>query len=379
MAWNRNQGGGQGPWGQPPSGGGRGGGRGNGGGGGDQPPDLEDLLKRGQDRLKHAFPGGLGGGAMLLLLLIILGVVWALSGFYVVGAKEQGVVLRFGKYAYSTGPGLRYHMPWPVETVLLPEVTRVFRVDVGSASNTEDGTSARAQNDDNLMLTRDRNFLVVDFTVQYQINNAKDYLFNVKNPRQAVLDVSKAAMREVVGRSDFDALQTNERTAAELQTKKIIQQTLDSYKAGVMVAAVNIQRVDPPDRALDAARDVESARQQKETLRNNAEAYQNKIIPEARGQAQRIIQEAQAYKQQAVAEAQGQSQRFDAIYAQYKKAPAVTRRRMYLETMEKVLGGMNKVVVDQKSGGVVPYLPLPALQSPKSSSSSRTTAQAGGN
>ncbi|MFZ1989514.1 MAG: FtsH protease activity modulator HflK, partial [Alphaproteobacteria bacterium] len=161
----------------------------------------------------------------------------------------------------------------------------------------------------------------------------------------------------------FDSLQTDQRTAAEQQAKKIIQQTLDTYGAGIQVVEVNIQRVDPPEEALKAARDVESARQEQQTAQNKAEAYQNKVIPQAQGKAQRIIQDAQAYKQSVIAEAEGESQRFDAIYAQYKKAPEVTRRRMYLETMEDLLAGMNKVIVDQKSGGVVPYLPLPALHS----------------
>ena len=360
MAWNRNsggrwnQGGNQGPWGQPPQGGGR----------GEQPPDLEDLLKRSQDRLRRAFPAGFGGSAMIVLLAAALVVLWGLSGFYLVSAKENGVVLRFGKYAYKTAPGLQYHLPWPIETVYIPEVTRVFREDIGPSTSTEGPSSARTTGDDSLMLTKDRNFLIVNFTVQYQIkpDGAKDYLFNVNDPEQAVVDVSKAAMREVVGRSDFDALQTDQRAAAEQEAKVIIQQTLDSYRAGITVAEINIQRVDPPDRALDAAREVETARQEKETARNNAEAYQNKIIPEARGQAERTVQEAQAYKQRVVAEAQGESQRFNSVYEQYRRAPDVTRRRMYLETMEELLSGMNKVIIDKQAGGVVPYLPLPALR-----------------
>jgi modulator of FtsH protease HflK len=361
MAWNpRNSGGGRstGPWGQNPQGGGRGGsGRGS---GGDQPPDLEDLLKRSQDRLRRAFPPGFGGSAMIGLLVIAAAAVWLLSGIYFVSAKEEAVVLRFGKFNRLAGPGMHLHIPWPVETVYTPEVTRVFREDIGPSTSSE-GTTGAGSGDDSMMLTKDRNFLIVDFTVQYRIKNARDYLFNVDDPKHAVIDVSTAAMREVVGSSDFDSLQTSERSAAEQQAKSIIQQTLDSYQAGIEVMDINIQRVDPPDRALEAARDVETARQEKDTAQNNAEAYQNKVIPEARGQAERIIQDAQAYKQQVVAEAQGETSRFDSIYEQYKKAPDVTRRRMYIETMEQILGGMNKVIIDEK-GGVMPYLPLPGLK-----------------
>ena len=349
MAWNRNTGGrNQGPWGQQPGGGG------NSGGSREQPPDLDDILKRGQDRLRRVIPPGFGGSAMALLIAGVLILIWLLSGVYVVSPTQEGVVLRFGRFARTEPSGMHWHVPWPVEQVFLPEVTRVFRIDIGGAA----GQSG--DNSDDLMLTRDRNFLIVNFTVQYRIGQARDFLFDVNNPKQAVIDVSKAAMREVVGRNDFDSLQTNQRNAAEQQTKKIIQQTLDSYGAGVQVVEVNIQQVDPPGEALKAARDVESARQDQQTAQNNAEAYQNKVIPQAQGKAQRVIQDAQAYKQSTIADAQGQSARFDAIYEQYKKAPDVTRRRMYLETLEGILAGMNKVIVDQK-GGVVPYLPLPQL------------------
>jgi len=361
MAWNRNTGGrNQGPWGQQPGGGG------NSGGGREQPPDLDDILKRSQERIRRAFPPGFGGSAMAILLLAALVVVWMMSGIYVVSPTQEGVVLRFGKYVRVERNGMHWHIPWPVEQVFLPQVTRVFRVDIGGGASGGD----TVDNPDDLMLTRDRNFLIVNFTVQYRIGEARNYLFDVNNPDHAVIDVSKAAMREVVGRNDFDSLQTNQRTAAEQQAKKIIQQTLDTYGAGIQVVEVNIQRVDPPEEALKAARDVESARQEQQTAQNNAEAYQNKVIPQAQGKAQRIIQDAQAYKQSVIAEAEGQSARFDAIYQQYKKAPDVTRRRMYLETMEDILAGMNKVIVDQKSGGVVPYLPLPQLHSNSAKSQS---------
>lgn len=376
MAWNRNSGGGGGgPWGsggggpRPPSGGGGGGGGGGRGpgGGSELPPDLDVLLRQGQDKLRSAFPRGAGGGAMFLLFLLIIAVLWAGSGIYRVGPDEVGVVMRFGKAldVYEK-PGLHWHVPWPVETVRTPQVTRVFREDVPFAGNGESlQTSRRSGTEDQLMLTRDRNFLNVQFSVFYRISDAKSYLFNVEGQNQTVRAVGQAAMREVVGRGEFDALQTEQRGAAEIEARDLIQQTLDAYAVGIEVVEVRLQRVDPPDRALEAARDVESARQERETLRNQAEAYQNRIIPEARGQAERVSQEAQAYKQRVIAEADGDTQRFNSIYAQYKRAPEVTRRRMYLETMERVMGGMEKVIIDQEAGGVVPYLPLPELKKNK--------------
>lgn len=365
MAWNRRPGGGrgsnnQGPWGQPPSGGGQGGGS---GGPGSPPPDLEELFRRSQDRLKHAFPGGLGGGFMVLFIVLALAVIWGISGFYRVGADEQGVVLQFGKYSRTVQPGLHWHVPWPVETVETPKVTRVFCEAVGTSIEQEGCTARRVSADDRLMLTGDRNFLEVEFSVYWQINDAKKFLFNIVRPQSdSVISVVESAMREVVGRGDFDALQTAQRAATEVEVLALAQSVLDSYGAGVTITEIKLQTVDPPADALAAARRVETAKQEKEKLRNQAEAYQNRIIPEARGQAERMNQEALAYKQRVIAEAQGEGQRFVSVYDQYRKAPEVTRKRMHLETMERLFGGMNKVIIDQSSGGVVPYLPLPELQ-----------------
>jgi membrane protease subunit HflK len=225
-----------------------------------------------------------------------------------------------------------------------------------------DPTRTASGTDEGLMLTGDRNFLTVKFQVRWRVKDAKAFAFNVRDQAGVVHTTAQSAMREVVGRGSFDQLQTGQRTATEGEVKRVVQAALDAYGAGVEIVLVNLQSVDPPPKALDAARDVQTAGQEKETRRNQAEAYQNNIIPTARGQAQQIIQGAEAYKQKVIADAQGESARFLSVYEQYKKAPDVTRRRMYLETMEKVLGGMNKVLVDRSAQGVVPYLPLSELK-----------------
>jgi membrane protease subunit HflK len=361
MAWNKNsggrgsQGGNQGPWGNPSPGSGGGGRR------GDQPPDLEEIVRQGRERLRRLLPRGAPGGSLLGLLAIGLGGLWLASGVYQVNAREQGVVLRFGKFTgATTAPGLRWHLPWPIETAQMVNVTDARKVEIGGQVSDQAGTASG--HDESLMLTSDRNFLEVKFVVQFDVKNAKDFLFNVKDPDEAVRTSAQAAMREVVGRGKFDLLQTEQRTTTAEEVKRLVQTSLDSYNAGVRVLDINLQSVDPPGKALEAARDVQTARQEKEKMRNLAEAYRNNIIPQARGKAERAIQEAQGYKQKVIADAQGETQRFLSVYEQYRKAPDVTRKRMYLETMEKVLGGTNKVIIDRAAQGVVPYLPLNELK-----------------
>lgn len=355
MAWNRNQGNdNKGPWGNPtpPSGSGGGGRR------GDQPPDLEEILRRSQDRLRKLVPRGAGSGPLVVAGLAVLGLIWLASGFYQVAPNAKGVVQRFGKFVALTDPGLQWHLPWPIETKLVISATgtRDEIIPDSDSARTPSGT------DESLMLTGDRNFLKVRFLVRWRVKNAKDFAFNVSDPKAVVRTTAQSAMREVVGRGSFDQLQTGQRTATEEEVKRVVQAALDAYNSGVEVIFVNLQQVDPPDKALEAARDVQTAGQNKETMRNQAETYHNQIIPTAKGQAQQIIQGAEAYKQKVIADATGESARFLSVYEQYKKAPEVTRRRMYLETVEGVLGGMNKVIMDkQGSGGVVPYLPLNAL------------------
>ncbi|GAK44840.1 HflK protein [Tepidicaulis marinus] len=350
MPWNNQSGGGgwqnggnRGPWGQPPSGGGR---------GGQEPPDLEDLIRKGQERLRGILPSGGGSsGGFIVVGLILLGLLgW--SSFYRVDTDQQGVVLRFGEAVRTAGPGLHFKLPYPIETVYSPSVTKVNRVNIGENSI-----------DESLMLTGDENIVDVDFVVLWRIADAQDYLFNVEGKDTVVKAVAESAMREIVGSSGLQVLLTTQRNEVQLKVQELVQNTLNDYGAGIEVLEVQLQSVDPPKPVEDAFRDVQAARADQERLRNEAEAYANTVVPRARGEADQILQAAEAYKEQTVAQAQGQADRFLAIYNEYKSAKDITRKRIYLETMEGVLSGMNKIVVDPKAGGSgpVPYLPLNQL------------------
>ena len=308
-------------------------------------------------------------------IAIALAVVWLASGFYRVLPDEQGVVLRFGKFVEQTAPGLHYHLPWPVEEVLRPKVTVVNRTDIGmrvaSGSNFGDGSGpVRDVPEESLMLTGDENIVDVDFSVFWIIKDAENFLFNIQAPPGTVKAVAESTMREVVGRSKIQPILTQERQGTEEAVKKLMQDALDRYGAGIEVTQVKMQKVDPPAAVIDAFRDVQAARADQERIRNEAQAYQNKVVPEARGEAARIRNEALAYQEQTVAEAEGQAQRFLAIFREYREAPDVTRRRMFLETMERVLGDSEKIIIDNQVGqgsGIVPYLPLNELNRSRSS------------
>lgn len=350
-------GGGGGPWGAPPGGG-------RPGPGGPQTPDLEEILKRSQDKLKSVLPGGSMGGKAMVLGLLVLVVLWGFSGLYRVEADEQGVVLRFGEFVRQTDPGLHYHLPYPIETVLTPKVTRVNRVDIGMRV-IEDGRGETIRDvpEESLILTGDENIIDVDVSVFWVINNASDYLFNIQNPETTVKAVAESAVREVIGRSQLQPVLTQARAITEQDVLELMQTTLDSYAAGILVTQVQLQKVDPPAQVIDAFRDVQAARADQERLRNEAQAYANRVVPEARGQAAQIIQQAEAYRERTINEAQGQASRFSAVYAEYSKAPDVTRERMFLETMERVLGNSDKIIIDGNASGsgIVPYLPLQEL------------------
>jgi membrane protease subunit HflK len=361
MPWS-NQGGGpwgsgsRGPWGQGPQ------------SSGPTPPDLEELLRRSQDKLKTVLPGNLGGKGIALILLAAV-VIWGFSGFFKVEPDELGVVLRFGKYTRDAKPGLNYHWPYPIESVLTPKVTRVNRIDIGMrlVEDLRRGPSMRNVPEESLMLTGDENIVDVDFSVFWLIKptGAGDYLFNIQNPEGTVKAVAESAMREAIGRSNIQAVLTGARQATEGAVQELMQKTLDEYGAGVQVTQVQLQKVDPPAQVIDAFRDVQAARADAERLQNEAQTYANRVVPEARGRAAQITQAAEAYREQTVAEATGQTSRFIKVYDEYKKAPEVTRQRLYLETMERVLGGTEKYIIDSGGsggGGVVPYLPLNELQ-----------------
>ena len=368
MPWNNQSGGGgpwkpgnQGPWGQGPSG----------GGGGGNTPDLEELLRRGQDRLRQSLPGGVVGGRGIVLVLAAVAVAWLSSGIYTVGPNEVGLNLVFGKFEKRTLSGLNYNWPYPIGSVTKLGVTNVNSIDVGFVTRNDTRRGAPTQTEvpeESLMLTGDENIADVKFRVIWRIDGLapEDYAFNVRNPSETVKAVAESAMREIVGRTPIQRILTAERKVIEPAAQDLIQKVLNDYKAGVTIQQVQLLSVDPPEQVIAAFRDVTAAQQDQDRLRNEAEAYANRVVPEARGQAAQIIQQAEGYREQTVAEAKGQAARFDQVYAQYKNAPAVTRERMYIETMERVLGSTSKVIIDQSGGqGVVPYLPLGQVEPPR--------------
>ncbi len=401
MPWSNEGGGGpwqpknqgpknQGPWGQGPGGNG-----GNKGGGG-QPPDLEELLRRSKDRFKNVLPpgggtglGGIGGkGIAALVMLAILG--WLATGFYTVRTNEVALQLLFGRFVGKTTEGLNYNWPYPIGGVIKVPVTDVKNIEVGQSVQTGRGQQLAT---DSLMLTSDANIVDIAFSIQWRISPTapEAYVFNIQTPDNTIKAVAESAIREVIGRRDLHRVLPNQvvvapasagapatpaspavpaASAASAQTEiqdevqRAIQKVLDEYRAGVVIDRVNITRIAPPQEVLAAFRDVQAAAQDQERLRNEAQTYAGRVVPEARGQAERLQQEAQAYRERTVAEAQGAASRFRAVYEEYQKAPDVTRERIYLETMERVFGGMDKIILDNNANGgqgAVPYLPLNEL------------------
>jgi membrane protease subunit HflK len=311
-------------------------------------------------------PGNLGGRGIALIALAAIG-LWGFSGFFRVEPDELGVVLRFGQFVREVQPGLNYHLPYPIETAITPQALRVNKIDIGF--DLRRGTTMRDVPEESLMLTGDENIVDVDFSVLWKVkpNAVGDYLFNVQSPESTVKAVGESAMRAVIGHSNIQAILTGARQNIETAVQELMQKTLDDYGAGVQVQQVQLQKVDPPTQVLDAFRDVQAARSDLERAQNEAQTYANRVVPEARGRAAKTIQDAEAYREQTVAEAKGQTSRFTQVYAQYKKAPDVTRERMYLETMERIFGGTDKTIIDtgpQSGPGVVPYLPLTSLPRP---------------
>jgi len=358
MPWtNQGGGGGGGPWGGGPSPWGR----------GPQGPKVEDLIKRSQDRLRGLLPGGFGSAPGAIIVLAIIFLLWLASGFYRVLPDEEGIVLRFGAFQRSALPGLNYHLPSPIESVQTPKVTRVNRIDVGYRP--QDRTQSRVPQvpEEALMLTGDENIVDINFFVLWRIKEAKDYLFNIADPDQTVKAAAESAMRDVIGHTDIAKALAPGRAAIEQEAQKLLQDMLDSYHSGIEVTELRLEKVDPPPQVIDAFRDVQSAKIDFTRLQNEADAYQNDVVPRAQGDAARLIQEAEAYKQQVVQQAQGDAQRFISVYNAYKLAPDVTARRLYIETMQDVLKSANKIILDRSAAasGVVPYLPLPGLKDGK--------------
>src|SRR5215467_7614222 len=378
MPWS-NQGGG-GPWGSGP--------KGPWGSGspppGSSPPDLEDLLRRGQDKLRNVLPGGNFGGTGLLFITLLAAVLWLASGVFQVAPDELGLVMRFGKFYRKVDPGIGYHLPYPIESVEIPKVTRVTPISIG-VRLVEDrrGTQTRDVPEESLMLTGDENIVDVDFTVFWVVlretSGVTDFRFNMQNPEGTVKAVAESAMREVIGRSELEPILTGGRQQIETEVHDLVQKTLDQYKAGITVTQVQMLKVEAPAQVIDAFRDVQAAQADQERVQNEARTYAGRVVPEARGRAAQLLQSAEAYREQTVAEATGQTARFNKVYEEYKKAPDVTRKRLYLETMERVFGGTDKILLDSagQGSGVVPYLPLPELRSRPSAQSPQSAP--GGN
>jgi membrane protease subunit HflK len=365
MPWsNQGGGGGGGPWGSGPKGPW---GSGPQQGGGAQPPDLEDLLRRSQDKLKTVLPGGSFGGKVgVVVALVVALFLWGISGFFVVQPGELGVVMRFGKYVRDAPAGWGYTWPYPVGAVQKVNIERINRIDIGMriVDDARRGTTSRDVPEESLMLTGDENIVDVDFAVLWKIKpdrGAGQFLFNIQYPEGTVKAVAESAMREVVGRSNIQPILTGARQNIENAVQELMQKTLDEYQSGILITQVQMQKVDPPAQVIDSFRDVQAARADLERAQNEAQTYANRVVPEARGRAAQIIQNAEGYREQTVAEATGQTARFNQVYQEYAKAPQVTRQRMYLETMERLLGGTEKIILDSGGSGgqgVIPYLSL---------------------
>jgi membrane protease subunit HflK len=369
--WGSGGGSGKGPWGSGPQ------------QSGPTPPDLEEFLRRSQDKLRTVLPGNLGGKGLALIVLAAI-FIWGVSGFFRVDPDELGVVLRFGKFVREVPPGLNYHLPYPIESVLTPKALRVNKIDIGMrvVEDLRRGSTIRDVPEESLMLTGDENIVDVDFSVLWKVklNGVGDYLFNIQQPEGTVKAVAESAMREVVGRSNIQPILTGARQNIETAVQELMQTTLDHYGAGIQITQVQLQKVDPPSQVIDSFRDVQAARADLERAQNEAQTYANRVVPEARGKAAQITQAAEAYREQTVAEAKGTSSRFEKVYDEYKKAPEVTRQRMYLETMERLFGGTDKIILDSGGagqGGVVPYLPLNELVRPRTAPQTPPTAGGG--
>ena len=370
-----------GPW-------GRGGGGGdnddrnrpNGNGGGDRrprndgpqmPPELDDMLRKGQEQLKVLLGGGSGGGSNgssqqsgpsmgrsgYLLIAALLVAFWSFSSFYTVKPEEKSVELFLGKFSSIGNPGLNF-APWPLVTREVLPVTREQNESIGVGGRGSDA---------GLMLTRDENIVDIDFEVVWNIRDPAKFLFNLRDPQMTIRAVSESAMRELIAQSELAPILNRDRGLIAANLETLIQETLDSYGSGVSLVRVNFDRADPPEQVIDAFRAVQAAEQERDRLEKQADAYANRVLAQARGESAQVFEEAEGYRARVVNEATGEASRFSAVLEEYSKAPEVTRKRLYLETMEEVLGGLEKVIIDDQTGGqgVVPYLPLNQLRQEK--------------
>ncbi|GDX85223.1 protease modulator HflK [Methylococcaceae bacterium] len=339
----------------------------------DDVPELDEMIKALQKKLEKLF--GNGGGSSngdnnslkgLGLLVIGAGVVWSLSGFYIVDEGNHGVETRFGRYIGTTQAGLNWHLPAPIEQVNLVNVKQQRFIEVGYRSNgSGDLVNGGSVPKEALMLTKDENYVDVRLAVQYQVKDAKAFIFNVENPAATLKHVTESAQRGVIGGSTMDFVLTEGRSEIVAQIKKEIQDVMDSYKSGVQVTSVNLQDAQPPEQVQNAFADAIKAREDEQRLINEAQAYANDVIPKARGAAARKTQEAEGYKEQVIAQAQGETSRFSQLLTEYTKAPDVTRKRLYIDAMESVLSSTNNVIIDVKNGNNMMYLPLDKMIPPQ--------------
>lgn len=343
MPWNNNGGGPQGgPWGQPPR--------------HPQPPDVDKVIQMAREK----FASRMGDGKSWPVLVGVGLVIWMLTGIYVVAPDEEGVEVRFGRYLRTTEPGPHFHLPYPIEDVYKPKVTVTKRVEIGYRTRNRQMVDVAAES---LMLTGDENIIDIDLTIQYRIKSAPNYLFNVRNPLddpdRVVHNASETAIRQVMGRNSIDEALTTGKEKIQAETKIQMQEILDGYKSGIHIIMVQLQQVSPPPEVVHAFKDVASAREDRERAINEAQGYANDILPKAKGEAAKLVQEADGYKASKVARAKGDAERFNAMLVEYEKAKDITRSRLYIETMEEVLSGADKVIMDPDAAkGILPYLPL---------------------
>jgi membrane protease subunit HflK len=369
VAWNEPGSGGKEPWGQRKKTQG--------------PPDLDQILKNLQDRLRGLFGGKGGGGdsggnaggnakvsrfgaGLIAMVAVIL---WLVSGVYIVNEGQRGVVLQFGAKIKITEAGLHWRWPFPIESVEKVDVSQVSTIEIGYRRSGKTGGTTKVPKEA-LMLTQDENILDIEFAVQYKIKDAADYLFNVRDIQTTLMSATESAVREVVGKSDLDFVLTEGRDQVGQNTRALLQEIMDRYKSGIHIVTVQMQKALPPEEVKAAFDDAVKAREDEQRLKNEAEAFANDMIPRARGNAARMLQEAQGYKASVIARAEGDAKRFSQIVAEYAKAPAVTRDRLYIEAMERVFSNTTKIFVDQKAGNNILYLPLDKLVS---QGASRTT------
>lgn len=347
MAWNEPGGGNKDPWGNP---------QGNPGGGQGGPPDLDEIVRKLQERVSGLLggvkrPGGGGGvstgggpnlsGKVIGVIAAILFVGWMFTGIYIVDPAERGVVTRFGAYVKMTEPGPHWHIPWPVEAVRVVNVDEIATFTHKAA-----------------MLTADENIVDVELTVQSRIQDAADYLFQDQNPSKTLRDATETVVRKTIGGSNLDFIMTEGRSAVAAMIRESTQNLMNQYKTGLLITSVNMQPAKPPEQVKEAFDDAIKAREDKERLENKAEAYANEILPQARGEAARALADAKAYRDRVIASAEGEASRFEAVLTEYQKAPEVTRDRLYLDTMETVFTEANKVLIDVPQGNSLMYLPL---------------------